>query len=91
MRRPGTMMSVHFMRHERLGAEAPASRWMLKIVWETGSIKNNFIAIIMNEEDVSKDVSYKEAIAKSAYASTPSRLSWVPWEKEHTLRTQVTS
>ena len=41
-----------------------------------GSIKNNFIAIIMNEEDVPK---MYQAIAKSAYASTPSA---IPWEKE---------
>ena len=65
MKRPGTMMSV--MRHEG---------WHAAQDCMAGSIKNNFIAIIMNEEDVPK---MYQAIAKSAYASTPSA---IPWEKE---------
>ena len=65
MKRPGTMMSV--MRHEG---------WHAAQDCMAGSIKNNFIAIIMNEEDVPK---MYQAIAKSAYASQPHA---IPWEKE---------
>ena len=56
MHRPGTMMSV--MRHEG---------WHAAQDCMAGSIENNFIAIIMNEEDVP---GMYQAIAKSAYAST---------------------
>ena len=65
MKRPGTMMSV--MRHEG---------WHAAQDCMAGSIKNNFIAIIKNEEDVPK---MYQAIAKSAYKSTPEA---IPWEKE---------
>ena len=65
MKRPHTVMSV--MRHEG---------WHAAQDCMAGSIKNNFIAIIMNEEDVPK---MYQAIAKSAYSSTPSA---IPWEKE---------
>ena len=65
MHRPGVVMSV--MRHEG---------WHAAQDCMAGSIKNNFIAIIMNEEDVPK---MYQAIAKSAYSSTPSA---IPWEKE---------
>jgi len=65
MRRPGTMMSV--MRHEG---------WHAAQDCMAGTIDNNFIAIIMNEEDVP---SMYQAIAKSAYKSTPEA---IPWEKE---------
>ena len=65
MRRPGTMMSV--MRHEG---------WHAAQDCMAGTIKNNFIAIIMNEEDVP---GMYQAIAKSAYQSTPEA---IPWEKE---------
>ena len=65
MHRPGTMMSV--MRHEG---------WHAAQDCMAGTIKNNFIAIIMNEEDVP---SMYQAIAKSAYKSTPEA---IPWEKE---------
>ena len=65
VKRPHTLMTV--MRHEG---------WHAAQDCMAGSIKNNFIAIIMNEEDVPK---MYQAIAKSAYASTPSA---IPWEKE---------
>ena len=65
MRRPGTMMSV--MRHEG---------WHAAQDCMAGSIKNNFIAIIMNEEEVPR---MYVAIAKSAYAFQPEA---IPWEKE---------
>ena len=65
MRRPGTMMSV--MRHEG---------WHAAQDCMAGTIKNNMIAIIHNEEDVPK---MYQAIAKSAYASQPHA---IPWEKE---------
>ena len=65
MKRPHTLMTV--MRHEG---------WHAAQDCMAGSIKNNFIAIIMNEEDVPK---MYQAIAKSAYSSTPSA---IPWEKE---------
>ena len=65
MHRPGTMMSV--MRHEG---------WHAAQDCMAGSIKNNFIAIIRNQEDVPK---MYQAIAKSAYASQPHA---IPWEKE---------
>ena len=41
-----------------------------------GTIDNNFIAIIRNQEDVPR---MYQAIAKSAYASQPHA---IPWEKE---------
>ena len=41
-----------------------------------GTINNNFIAIIHNQEEVPK---MYQAIAKSAYASQPHA---IPWEKE---------
>jgi hypothetical protein len=41
-----------------------------------GTIDNNFIAIIKNEEEVPK---MYEAIVKSAYMSQPKA---IPWEKE---------
>ena len=65
MKRPHTVMSV--MRHEG---------WHAAQDCMAGTIKNNFIAIIMNEEDVP---SMYQAIAKSAYQSTPEA---IPWEKE---------
>ena len=65
MRRPGTMMSV--MRHEG---------WHAAQDCMAGSIKNNLIAIIHNEEDVPK---MYQAIAKNAYKSQPHA---IPWEKE---------
>ena len=65
MRRPGTMMSV--MRHEG---------WHAAQDCMAGSINNNFIAIIMNEEEVPR--MYVQ-IAKSAYAFQPEA---IPWEKE---------
>ena len=65
MRRPGTMMSV--MRHEG---------WHAAQDCMAGSIKNNFIAIIMNEEEVPR---MYVAIAKSAYMFQPEA---IPWEKE---------
>ena len=65
MKRPHTVMSV--MRHEG---------WHAAQDCMAGTINNNFIAIIMNEEDVP---SMYQAIAKSAYATQPHA---IPWEKE---------
>ncbi|MEK9699249.1 MAG: hypothetical protein VW270_25955 [Candidatus Poseidoniales archaeon] len=65
MHRPGTMMSV--MRHEG---------WHAAQDCMAGTINNNFIAIIRNQEDVPR---MYQAIAKSAYASQPHA---IPWEKE---------
>ena len=65
MHRPGTMMSV--MRHEG---------WHAAQDCMAGSIKNNFIAIIHNQEEVPK---MYQAIAKSAYKTQPHA---IPWEKE---------
>ena len=65
MRRPGTMMSV--MRHEG---------WHAAQDCMAGTIENNFIAIIKNEEDVP---GMYQAIAKSAYKFQPEA---IPWEKE---------
>ena len=65
MKRPHTLMSV--MRHEG---------WHAAQDCMAGSIKNNFIAIIMNEEEVPR---MYVAIAKSAYAFQPEA---IPWEKE---------
>ena len=64
MHRPGTMMSV--MRHEG---------WHAAQDCMAGSIKNNFIAIIRNQEEVPK---MYQAIAKSAYKTQPQA---IPWEK----------
>ena len=65
MRRPGTMMSV--MRHEG---------WHAAQDCMAGTIENNFIAIIHDQEDVPR---MYQAIAKSAYQSQPKA---IPWEKE---------
>ena len=65
MKRPGTVMSV--MRHEG---------WHAAQDCMAGTIDNNFIAIIKNEEEVPR---MYEAIVKSAYKSQPSA---IPWEKE---------
>ena len=65
MKRPNTVMSV--MRHEG---------WHAAQDCMAGSIKNNFIAIIKNEEDVP---GLYQSIAKSAYKSQPHA---IPWEKE---------
>ena len=65
MKRPHTVMSV--MRHEG---------WHAAQDCMAGSIKNNLIAIIHNEEDVPK---MYQAIAKNAYKSQPHA---IPWEKE---------
>ena len=65
MTRPGTVMSV--MRHEG---------WHAAQDCMAGTINNNFIAIIMNEEDVPK---IWQAIAKDTYKSQPHA---IPWEKE---------
>ena len=65
MGRPNILMQV--MRHEG---------WHAAQDCMAGSINNNFIAIIMNEEDVP---SMYQAIAKSAYQSQPEA---IPWEKE---------
>ena len=65
MKRPHTVMSV--MRHEG---------WHAAQDCMAGTIKNNFIAIIMNEEEVP---GLYQSIAKSAYASQPHA---IPWEKE---------
>ena len=62
---PGTLMSV--MRHEG---------WHAAQDCMAGSINNNFIAIIHNQEDVPK---MYQAIAKSAYKTQPHA---IPWEKE---------
>ena len=65
MHRPGTMMSV--MRHEG---------WHAAQDCMAGTIENNFIAIIHDQEDVPR---MYQAIAKSAYQSQPKA---IPWEKE---------
>jgi hypothetical protein len=65
MHRPGTMMSV--MRHEG---------WHAAQDCMAGTIENNFIAIIHDQEDVP---GMYQAIAKSAYQSQPKA---IPWEKE---------
>ena len=62
---PGTLMSV--MRHEG---------WHAAQDCMAGTIDNNFIAIIRNQEDVPR---MYQAIAKSAYAMQPHA---IPWEKE---------
>ena len=65
MHRPGTMMSV--MRHEG---------WHAAQDCMAGTIENNFIAIIHNQEDVPR---MYQAIAKDTYKSQPKA---IPWEKE---------
>ena len=65
MHRPGTMMSV--MRHEG---------WHAAQDCMAGSIKNNFIAIIHDQDKVPK---MYQAIAKDTYKSQPKA---IPWEKE---------
>ena len=65
MHRPGTMMSV--MRHEG---------WHAAQDCMAGTIENNFIAIIKNEEEVPK---IWQSIAKDTYKSQPEA---IPWEKE---------
>ena len=65
MHRSNVLMSV--MRHEG---------WHAAQDCMAGSIKNNFIAIIHNQEDVPR---MYQAIAKSAYQSQPQA---IPWEKE---------
>ena len=67
MKRPGTLMSV--MRHEG---------WHAAQDCMAGTIENNMIAIIMNEEDV--PMIWQE-IARRAYALQPHA---IPWEKEAT-------
>jgi len=65
MHRPEVVMAV--MRHEG---------WHAAQDCMAGSIENNFIAIIHNQEDVP---SMYQAIAKSAYKTQPQA---IPWEKE---------
>jgi len=65
MHRPGTMMSV--MRHEG---------WHAAQDCMAGTIENNFIAIIHDQEKVPE---MYQAIVKSAYMSQPKA---IPWEKE---------
>ena len=65
MHRPGVVMSV--MRHEG---------WHAAQDCMAGTINNNFIAIIKNEEDVPK---IWQASAKDTYKSQPHA---IPWEKE---------
>ena len=65
MKRPGTMMAV--MRHEG---------WHAAQDCMAGSIKNNFIAIIKNEEEVPR---MYEAIVKDTYKFQPEA---IPWERE---------
>ena len=65
MHRPEVVMAV--MRHEG---------WHAAQDCMAGSIKNNFIAIIHNQEEVP---SMYQAIAKSAYKTQPEA---IPWEKE---------
>ena len=65
MDRPGVLMQV--MRHEG---------WHAAQDCMAGTINNNFIAIIHNQEDVPK---MYQAIVKSAYMSQPEA---IPWEKE---------
>ena len=68
MKRPGTMMSV--MRHEG---------WHAAQDCMAGTIENNFIAIIKNEEDVPKTVSVN---CKGVLTSHNQRQS--PGRKKHT-------
>ena len=65
MYRPHVLMSV--VRHEG---------WHAAQDCMAGTIKNNFIAIIMDEEKVP---GLYQSIAKSAYATQPEA---IPWEKE---------
>ena len=65
MHRQSVLMSV--TRHEG---------WHAAQDCMAGTIDNNFIAIIRNQEDVPR---MYQAIAKSAYASQPHA---IPWEKE---------
>ena len=65
MKRPGTVMSV--MRHEG---------WHAAQDCMAGTIDNNFIAIIKNEEEVPR---MYEAIVKDTYKFQPEA---IPWEKE---------
>ena len=65
MHRPNVVMAV--MRHEG---------WHAAQDCMAGTIDNNFIAIIKNEEEVPK---MYQAIVKSAYMSQPEA---IPWEKE---------
>ena len=65
MHRPGVMMSV--MRHEG---------WHAAQDCMAGTIENNFIAIIHDQEKVPK---MYQAIVKSAYMTQPKA---IPWEKE---------
>ena len=67
MHRPGVLMSV--MRHEG---------WHAAQDCMAGTINNNMIAIIMNEEDVPK---IWQEIATKTYRHTPHA---IPWEKEAT-------
>ena len=67
MHRPGTMMSV--MRHEG---------WHAAQDCMAGTIENNMIAIIMNEEDVPE---MWAEMARRSYATMPAA---IPWEKEAT-------
>jgi len=67
MKRPNTLMSV--MRHEG---------WHVAQDCMAGTIENNMIAIIMNEEDVPE---MWQEMARRAYATMPAA---IPWEKEAT-------
>ena len=67
MKRPGVLMSV--MRHEG---------WHAAQDCMAGTIKNNMIAIIHNEDDVPE---LWQEMARRAYALQPSA---IPWEKEAT-------
>ena len=67
MKRPGVLMSV--MRHEG---------WHAAQDCMAGTIKNNMIAIIHNEDDVPE---MWQEMARRAYAFQPSA---IPWEKEAT-------
>jgi len=67
MKRPGVLMSV--MRHEG---------WHAAQDCMAGTIKNNMIAIIHNEDDVPE---LWQEMARRAYAFQPSA---IPWEKEAT-------
>jgi len=67
MKRPGALMSV--MRHEG---------WHVAQDCMAGTIENNMIAIIMNEDDVPE---MWQEMARRAYALMPHA---IPWEKEAT-------
>ena len=67
MKRPGVLMSV--MRHEG---------WHAAQDCMAGTIKNNMIAIIHNEDDVPE---MWQEMARRAYVFQPSA---IPWEKEAT-------